>query len=370
MQRRTFLSRGACLAGALAAPGLNAQTATPPKAEPLVREYMQQFGVPGLALTFARGDRVLYTGCFGNADRPSRQPVRPDSLFRIASNSKAFTAAAVLLLAEAGRLKLTDRPLAPDGLLREYASLGRPQNWLHAITIHELLTHTGGGWANDDNDPMFEQPRLDQDQLIRWTLQTHALSAAPGQKYAYSNFGYCLLGRVIEHASGQRYAAFVRERVMRAPRIADMRIGAKEPAPNEVRYCGQGGEDAYGFNVARMDSHGGWIATSQDMARFLAALFAPQDGDGAPGIVSAQSLRTMTTGTHANKSYGCGLELNPEGNAWHNGSLPGTMSIMVHTKSGMSWAVVVNTRSKSDAAFSRLDSMMWQIAQSVPQWRA
>ena len=78
----------------------------------------------------------------------------------------------------------------------------------------------------------------------------------------------------------------------------------------------------------------------------------------------------MTTGTQANKSYGCGLELNPEGNAWHNGSLPGTMSIMVHTKSGMSWAVVVNTRSKSDAAFSRLDGMMWQIAQSVPRWQA
>jgi CubicO group peptidase (beta-lactamase class C family) len=366
MHRRTFL---AATAATLAAPALRAQPA-PPDAEPLVRRYMQQFDVPGLSLTFARGERILYTGCFGLADRETRRPVRPDSLFRIASNSKAFTSAAIFLLVESGKLALNDRPLAPDGVLREYASLGRQQDLLHAITIRDLLTHTAGGWSNDGNDPMFERPQLDQDGLIRWTLQTHALQNPPGQKYAYSNFGYCLLGRVIEHASGERYAAFVHQRVLRVPQAEDMRIGARQPAPGEVRYYGQGGEKPYVFPIARMDSHGGWIATSRDMARFLASLFSPQDDERAAPIVSAQSLREMTAGSQANRQYGCGLELNAAGNAWHNGSLPGTMSIMVHTRSGMSWACVVNTRSRDDAALSRLDSMLWEVARSVPQWRA
>ncbi len=375
--RRAFIARGLHTTAALAGGGFalrpHAQQApaeAPPRAEPLVRAFMQQFDIPGMQVAFVRGERTLYVGTFGLADRQPRVAVRADSLFRIASNSKAFTSAAIFLLVQSGRLSVQDRVFAPDGVLRQYAAIGAQRDWLHAITIHELLTHTEGGWSNDGNDPMFQQPGMDHDALIRWTLRTHRLQTPPGTKYAYSNFGYCVLGRVIEQVGGQPYASFVRQHVMRPASITDMRIGVKTPAPNEVRYYGQGNGNPYGFPVARMDSHGGWIGTAHDQARFLACLFSPQDNAGTPPIVSADSLRTMTTGTQANPGYACGLAVNREGNAWHNGALPGTMSLMVHTKSGMSWAAACNSQPKSDTAAGRLDAMLWEVARSVPQWRA
>ncbi|HRI14037.1 MAG TPA: penicillin-binding protein, partial [Verrucomicrobiota bacterium] len=70
-----------------------------------------------------------------------------------------------------------------------------------------------------------------------------------------------------------------------------------------------------------------------------------------------------------NPDYACGLAVNHAGNAWHAGSLPGTMSLMVHTHSKMTWAAVLNTRSTKEGAESRLDNMLWKIARNSPEWR-
>jgi hypothetical protein len=78
----------------------------------------------------------------------------------------------------------------------------------------------------------------------------------------------------------------------------------------------------------------------------------------------------MTTGTTANKWYGCGWALNEEGNCWHVGSLPGTLCIMVHTRSGMSWAAILNSRSNNSRMEPQLDDLMWTIARSKPAWHA
>lgn len=344
-------------------------TTLPEPAETLARNYMKEFAVPGLQLTYRRGSRELYNGCFGEADHAEHRSVKPDSLFRIASNSKAFTSAAIFLLVEAGRLQLTDRVFAPDGLLPQFAELGEHQDWLHAITVHQLLTHTGGGWGNERNDPMFEKPGFNHEELIRWALETHPLQHPPGEKYAYSNFGYCVLGRVIERVSKKSYAEFVQQHVLRPARIHDMRIGTNQSAANEVRYYGQDNQRPYDIPIFRMDAHGGWIASAADMANFMAGLFSPSDDEGAPPILKPESLKTMIAGTQANPNYACGLAINKAGNAWHTGSLPGTMSLMVHTHGKMVWAVVLNTRStKSDAALN-LDQLLWQIARSVPSWQ-
>lgn len=378
LSRREALRRGLAVGAALTvgcATGgrLRAQEETaalPPEAQARVDEFRREFSVPGLQLTFLRGARVLYRGCFGEARREPRQPVRPDSLFRIASGSKPFTAAAILLLVEDGRLSLDDRIFAPGGVLSQAAQLGPQREWLDAITVQDLLTHTGGGWGNRRRDPMFQRPELNQDQLIAWTLRTHPLQHPPGEHYAYSNFGYCVLGRLIERISGQPYAEFVRQRILDPAGLDDMRMGDEQPATNEVQYYGQAGEDPYGISIARLDAHGGWIGTATDLARFLACLFSPADKEGAPALLRPESLRVMTTGSQANPDYACGLAVNHAGNAWHAGSLPGTMSIMVHTRSGLSWAAVLNTRSQRDDAARRLDDLLWEVARQMPAWRA
>ena len=77
----------------------------------------------------------------------------------------------------------------------------------------------------------------------------------------------------------------------------------------------------------------------------------------------------MTTGTTANAGYGCGLMLNRSGNVWHNGSLPGTASLMVHTHSDLSWAVVLNLLDQHNEMQLELDELMWSMARSEPKWR-
>jgi CubicO group peptidase (beta-lactamase class C family) len=215
---------------------------------------------------------------------------------------------------------------------------------------------------------MFKEQGLNQEQLIANTLKTQPLQNAPGQKYAYSNFGYCVLGRVVEAASGIPYAQFVRQRILVPIGIRDMRIATHRPAEDEVTYYGQGGQRPYDLPITRLDSLGGWISTASDMARFLANLFTPQDREGTRAILKAESLRQMTQGTPANGGYACGLAVNRAGNAWHAGGLDGTTSLMLHTHSGLSWAAVANTRSTKPSMEPDLGRLMWTIARSVPQW--
>src|SRR4029079_11605684 len=119
---------------------------------------------------------------------------------------------------------------------------------IEKITVQNLLEHTGGGWTTDNQDPMFSHPEMNQKQLISWVLDNRPLDNAPGTHYAYSNFGYCLLGRIIEKVTGQSYAGYVQQAVLGPCGISDMAIAGNTEADrrsSEVRYYGQSGEDPY-----------------------------------------------------------------------------------------------------------------------------
>src|SRR5262249_38438127 len=140
------------------------------------------------------------------------------------------------------------------------------------ITVDQLLHHTAGGWSNSSSDPMFLYPNMTAAQLISWTLDNRPLDNVPGAAYAYSNFGYCVLGRVIEKVTGQLYEDAAKTLVLTPIGVTDMTIAGNTLAdrlPAEVKYYGQSGEDPYSFNIRRMDSHGGWLATARDLANFL-----------------------------------------------------------------------------------------------------
>ena len=329
---------------------------------------MTEFDVPGMQLSYRRGARLLHTVCIGDADHRPATSVQPDSLFRYAGNSMPFTATAILLLAERGKLRLQDRVFAPDGLLPQFSRIGRQRDWLHAITVAQLLTHTGGGWGSDERDPILAQPGFDHTQLIAWTLRRRPLLYSPGEHYAQSNFGYCVLGRIIERVGGEPYPQFMDRNVLQPAGIGTVRLAGLKGAPKEARYYGQGGERPYPLPLRRMDAAAGWIGTSADLALLLASLFSPLDNEGAPRVLNAASLRVMTTPSKANPGMACGLAVNTAGNVWHTGQLPGSTSVMVHTPTRMSWAAAINTRSRKTDAVARLDSLLWQVARSVPEW--
>ena len=146
----------------------------------------------------------------------ANEPVQPESMFRIASVSKPLTAVAILRLAELDRLDLDTpvRNLLPDlQPAPDTPDEKLDPRWQH-VTVRQLLQHTGGWDSAASFDPMFRSPRFrrivgisgpaDSRAVIRYML-ARPLDFNPGEKYAYSNFGYCLLGRVIEAAAHSSY---------------------------------------------------------------------------------------------------------------------------------------------------------------------
>lgn len=380
--RRSFLKSGAAALAASALPQLSlpfSVLASESESQPLpneseaaaiaeiVKNTMTKHQAPAISLAVARHGQLVYQHAYGFADKDGGEPATTENRFRIASISKPITSVTIFSLIEQGRLGLHDLVFGEQGRLGFDYGDHYPE-LVRKITIHHLLTHTCGGWQNDGDDPMFRNPKMNQRQLITWTLQNQPLKNEPGTHYAYSNFGYCILGRVIEKVTGQPYADYVKQAVLTKCGITDMEIGGntlEQRAPREVIYYSQneGNSAPYHMNVARMDSHGGWIATPSDLVRFAMHV----DGfKTTPNILNTDTIRTMTTASQANSNYACGWCVNKIPNWWHNGSLPGTLTIMVRTHSGLCWAAFTSTRAEG----LDLDNMMWQVVKCVPAWHA
>jgi CubicO group peptidase (beta-lactamase class C family) len=338
--------------------------------EGVAAAFMTAHSIPGLSVAVARGGAMLYERGFGFADRDKNEKVTPQSLFRIASVSKPITSATLFLLAEAKRLTMEDIVFGPRGLLRDDFGTRPYQRWVEDIRMKHLLTHTGGGWQNNDFDPMFRNPGMNHKQLITWAVDKVPLEYPPGVHYAYSNFGYCILGRVIEKLTGETYEQYVRDTVLKRCSVTGMRIAGNtlaERAPGEVVYYGAEGQDPYDMNVRRMDSHGGWLATARDLAMFASHV----DGHSASrNILQLESIRTMTTASSANAGYAKGWAVNRVPNWWHGGSLPGTTSIMVRTASGFCWVALANSREASADTGLAMDQMMWNLVRQPRNWNA
>jgi len=371
-----------------------------PSIDRIVLALLSQWDVPGAAIGVMKGERLVYARGYGFADQECKQPVQPDSLFRIASISKPITAAAILKLWEEGRLDLGDKVcdilsslIAPDVVSdRRFCD----------ITVAQLLYHSGG-WDRDISpDPMFNSwvvaievgalPPATSEDIVRY-MAGKQLDFAPGTRYAYSNFGYCLLGRIIEEVTGQKYERYVKEQILEPLGIRDMQIGSTlfvKRAPKEVRYydypnaplvvsvfpnVGKVPRPYGGFYIEAMDSHGGWIASVVDLLRFLAGV------DGRPEIpdlLQPETVKLMTSRPEpplwvgSPYYYAMGWLVRPTGSDatwWHDGSLPGTFGLLVRAYNGFSWAILFNSRPLHWIKFQReVDDALWQVIAEVQDW--
>ena len=366
--------------------------------------FLRRHRLPGAAVAVVRHGRLVYARGFGVADRQSGEVVQPQSLFRIASLSKPVTAVAILQLVEAKRLKLDDT-VAGVLQLRPEVDAARAER----VTIRQCLQHTGGWDRSDSFDPMFQSIRIARvlgtkapagpSEVIRF-MQKWPLDFDPGTRYAYSNYGYCLLGRVIEKVSGETYESYVRKHVLKPMGVTGMRIGKTLESgrfDGEVRYhvdgervglsvfdkdLGRRVSRAYGaWYLEAMDSHGGWIASAVDMARFASALQSP----GRKPFLKPGSLKEMFAPPAAPVSrkkdgavedvyYGLGFQVRELGegrmNQWHSGSLPGTSTLLVRRFDGMVWAVMFNSRRPCDGTSpaSAIDRLVHEAVNEVQEW--
>lgn len=329
-----------------------------PEIDALAENYMSKYSVPGMQVAISKHGKLVYAKSFGKADVSAGEDVKNTSLFRIASVSKPVTGIAVMKLVEDGKLKLSDKVFGSDGILG--TTYGHVNAAVASITVEQLLKHTSGGWGNSVNDPMFSNPQMTANQLISWTLANRPLSSTPGTRYDYSNFGYCVLGRVIEKVTGDSYEGYVKSAILQPAGITQMTISAnrlQDRKPHEVVYYGQNNENPYGPNVSRMDAHGGWIASATDLVRLLVRV----DGFSSPSdLLSTQTISLMTTGSGVNPGYANGWSINSAGNWWHTGSMPGTTSLFVRTSGGYCWAISCNTRINAPQFNQEMDELIWK----------
>jgi N-acyl-D-amino-acid deacylase len=375
-----------------------------------VGEFMRERKVPGGALAVVKDRRLVYARGYGWADRERQEPVRPESLFRIASISKPITAVGVLKLAEAGKLDL-DAHVFDLVKADPFVAEGKtPDARLPGITVRQCLQHTGGWDRGKSFDPMFRAVEIAEAlgvprpagprDVIRYVLG-QPLDFDPGTRYAYSNFGYCVLGRLLERLSGLDYERCIREQVLAGIGIRRMRVGASLAggrAPDEVRYYTAKralGPSVFpgdppkvpwpygGFHLEAMDAHGGWLASAVDLARFAAAL----DDPAQCPLLKPATLETMYAppaapvarkpdGSLEAVYYGCGWSIRRvrgkgKANYWHTGSLPGTSTLLVRRWDGLSWVVLFNQRSEDgkhpDGA---IDPALHGAADAVKEWPA
>ena len=225
----------------------------------------------------------MFSEGYGFADTSTNDPVTTNHLFRIASLSKPITSVAVFKLHQDSALRLDEKVFGQGGVLGTTYGTPPPNSDIDQITVQHLLEHTSG-WSNSPTDMMVKaDPKISsgtwsnmtKDDLIKWMVANRPLAhKLPGSTYEYLNFGYLVLGRVIEARSGMSYADYVLQEVLTPCGISDMHIAGNTLAdrrPNEVHYYAGPGStwDPYSILVSRMDAHGGWIASPTDLLRFL-----------------------------------------------------------------------------------------------------
>jgi len=305
----------AILSGALvflASPAVGIAPATDPppaatvkKIDRDVQDVLHRYGVPGAAVMAIVAGHVSFVQAFGSRDVDRRLPIRPETFFEIGSITKQFTAASILQLQEAGKLRI-DRPLSdylPDAP--------------HAkeITLRQLLTHTSGLHDYLDLSPadlfrLASQPISYSNLIAR--VAPLPLDFAPGSRWSYSNTGYLLLGKVIETVSGETYKSHLQRHILTPLQMNNTYTTADEGRlPNMATgYHHVDGklERAPIIDPGWANAAGFLVAPLRDLAKWDEALRGGK-------VLSPESYRTMTTSFVTTKrestDYGFGFFLNP-----------------------------------------------------------
>jgi N-acyl-D-amino-acid deacylase len=285
----------------------------------------------------------------------------------------------VMHLVQQGKISLEEHAIAELNLPPVLVNGASVDPRLAKITVLNLLQHRGGFDRKISPDPEFQtiliahlcgaEPPATAEQTIR-VMEGRPLDFDPGSRYAYSPFGYCVLGRVIERATGEKYEKYVQREILAPLGIGDMRIGhslLKDKLPHEVTYYTPDDQmdrsafdpseklvpAPYGsISIEAHDANGGWVATAVDLVRFASAFDEPT----ACPVLSAQTIHLMyspppgftvskTVGANSgSKWYGCGWNVNQVSasrvNVSHEGALEGNCAVMVRRWDGTDYVIL------------------------------
>jgi D-alanyl-D-alanine carboxypeptidase len=350
--------------------------AVTPALQSALEHFLAETGnVPGAMVRIRRGDGTVHSAAAGVADRRTGAPMSKQAIFRLASNTKTFTAAAILRTYEQGLLDV-DAPVAslvPKPARRLLAAFcGRSP--AGRITARQLLQHTSG------------LPQLDEEALLavvrerphkRWTplerlefgLRCGPPAGAPGERVTYSDAGYIVLACVLERLSGLPLAATLRQQLrldqlgLEATYLESLEAPRDAGRPRLRQYAGD--LDLSDFDPSfDLYGGGGLISDLADVERFWTALFHGAVFD------SERTLATMLTtipdaGGESRMGMGLSLRRYGEIEAWCKGGFWGTFAAY-QADAGLTLAGCVNqaTHFVDNDAFSRLQSTLLEIGVS------
>jgi CubicO group peptidase (beta-lactamase class C family) len=271
-----------------------------PEIERLFKERVERQHMPGAVMGIIIDGELAWVKTAGVNDVKGRVPVTPDTVFRIASMTKSFTAMAILKLRDEGKLSLDD-PVSR--YVPALADLPYPTKDSPALTIRHLLTHSEG--FPEDNPWGDRQLAQTNETMKAWMSGGIPFSNAPGVTFEYSNYGFAILGQVVARASGKPYADYVREQIlislgMRASTFEASQVPHESPVPPDRIAFGYRWEDN-NWKDEPIRAHGSFGAmgglwtSANDLARyvsFLMSAFPPRD-EAEKGPIKRSSAREM-----------------------------------------------------------------------------
>ena len=292
-------------------------------------------------LMVTRNGKAILLGAYGLADRDKKIKNELGTQFRIGSMNKMFTAVAAMQLVQNGKLKL-------DSTVGEYLPDYPNRDLASKVTIHHLLTHTGG--TGDFFGPKFDEHRLELKTLQDYVklYGQRGLEFEPGSKWSYSNYGFLLLGMIVQKVSGEDYYEYMRENVYKPAGMTatDSLPEDQSVAKRSVGYRKDRASDSWKPNTDtlpyRGTSAGGGYSTVEDLQRFAEALNEHK-------LLDAKHTEMLTTGkaeTGDGDKYAYGFMDRTSGGVrsyGHGGGAPGMSGeLAIYPQSGYVVAVLAN----------------------------
>jgi CubicO group peptidase (beta-lactamase class C family) len=376
----------------------------------VVTTFMDVNEIPGVGIAVMKDGKIVYAQGYGVKDSQHNKAFM-HTPFRLASISKSVTSLAIMRLVQSADLELGDKVFGDTGILEAFSDSPDPccpivDDRLFDVTIEHLLTHRGGWNSELSFDPMFESKMISSalgidgpatcEDTIYYMFGRY-LDFTPGTDYAYSNFGFCILGRVIEQVTGQTYEEAVRDLFLNPSGVKpeEMYLGSTRlhdiPEFEAEYFCpdcdlvdsvfpsdeNKARSPYGGWSLEAMDSHGGWVASAVQLMNMLAVVHPPHCNNAESGsgvlvdcLLSQESFDDIVDepgmdGEEVDTEwYGMGFGVQRENggfNLSHEGRLDGTRTEFVLTNYGYAWAFLANIRDIDGSIYD----LMWEAVGCV-----
>lgn len=315
----------------------------------VVTDFMARTHVPGAAWGIVIDGELAHIGVSGFRELSSKSLVTRDSVFRIASMTKSFTAMAILKLRDEGRLSLED---LAERHVPELKNLRYPTTDSPRIRVRDLMSHAAG--FPEDNPWGDQQLAASEEEFSRMLRQGIPFSNPPGVEYEYSNYGFAILGRIVTNVSGRPYREYIAEAILRPLGMTSTTLEPRSVPADRLAHGYRWEDDTWKREPPLPDgafgAMGGMLTSVSDLSKYVGAFLAawpPRDGTETSPIRrgslremqqiwrSRPSTVTRTASGGLNLSsggYGYGLRVSQSCNfehvVAHSGGLPGFGSLM------------------------------------------